>query len=175
MAFAQSVVATIAAAILVSAGIAKLAAPSGLQRTLAQVGIPVGPLRRGGGLLGLVEVATALLVCVTAGILAATLLVVLGSIFALLGAYALLTGSNVPCNCFATVRSESRLGLRQILWLPAWLVAAGAVAFADPVSLSSGFIQFNLAVALSFAVYAVALRPLVAEARVMNAMARPHL
>ncbi|MFI6496712.1 MauE/DoxX family redox-associated membrane protein [Nonomuraea typhae] len=110
------------AGVLLYSGSQKLAAPRAFRATVIALGMPK-PRIVAAALPGL-EIITALVLALPrAQPVGAALLVILGLAFAGAGVLAKARRTTVTCACFGQARS-SRLGIRQLVYLPGWLGAA---------------------------------------------------
>jgi hypothetical protein len=157
LAWTSEVVACGAAAVLWWTGAQKLVQPSPLSETLSSLFPRLEPdsSSRMARVVGLLEVCGAVCTSALGGLVGAGALVVLGTIFAAIGIYALRTGKHVSCNCFGVSRKSHKLGLRQVVSLPAWWVAAAASGWMNPPSDRS---VVRLAVSVSAAATFASLR-----------------
>lgn len=116
-----AVAAAAAAALLLNAGLAKLASPDRLRQAVLEL-LPQAGRRLGSTLVrgfGLAESAAAVgLLVAPARLAAAVAAAVLGVSFAALGVLGLVRGSNLPCGCFGAA------GQHPLGWPSVWLGAA---------------------------------------------------
>ena len=126
-----SLVSTIAAlpsgAILV-AGTGKLVSRTTFQRTLVRLELPVRLTAPLSWLLPIAEIAVGIVMVPLGGPIAATGLLLLGTLFAAAGSLAVAGHVDVECNCWGMTGRGSSLGWKQVVHLPLWI--AGAVYFA---------------------------------------------
>lgn len=130
------VLAGLAAVVLLLAAASKLRPDPAVAATIRALGLgsPVLPAPRIGYVVGVAELLAFLGVTLARSWTSAVLLAGLGLAFAGAGGYARWRGLDLVCGCFElrpTLRSErldarSRLGMRQVFALPAWLAAAAA-------------------------------------------------
>lgn len=123
----EQAVRIVTALVLLQAGAAKLATPRSLRGTLDALGVPAVPLVAA-AVPGLEIVTAAGLLLAPSHLFTPILVAGLGTVFAAAALRAILTQSVVSCACFGTI--EARLGVRQIVLLPAWLGVAGMCLFA---------------------------------------------
>lgn len=108
------------ASIFLVAGLGKAAGFSGFQETVRGLGFGAGSARALGTLLISVELSTAVSLVAMPGRVAPRLVALgLAISFALVGAFAIATSRNLPCNCIGALGSSS-LGWRQLALLPIW-------------------------------------------------------
>ncbi|HEY7432462.1 MAG TPA: MauE/DoxX family redox-associated membrane protein [Streptosporangiaceae bacterium] len=116
-----AVAAASAAALLLNAGLAKVASPGRLRQAILEL-LPLAGDRLGTVLVrgfGLAESAAALgLLIAPARLAAAAATAALGVSFAALGVLGLVRGSNLPCGCFGAA------GQHPLGWPSVWLGAA---------------------------------------------------
>ncbi|GII21649.1 MauE/DoxX family redox-associated membrane protein [Planosporangium mesophilum] len=113
------------AALLVWAAAEKLRARREFSATLTAIRLPSWLSAAGVYLVPIAELVVAAGLIVVPGQAWPRIGVfVLGLVFAAAGVLALRTGESVRCSCLG-VTHDGRLGARQILLLPAWIVAAG--------------------------------------------------
>ena len=116
--------AVVLSTVFLFAGLGKLRRPADLEQTLDVLFPRWGNRRRLVQWFGVLEMSTGAMIALMPSsrvTLAATLS--LGTIFALVGAFAWHAGLDVQCACFGT-GSSGRLGLRQVFVWPAWAVLA---------------------------------------------------
>jgi hypothetical protein len=119
--WALALAAAAAAALLLNAGLAKLASPGQLRGALSEL-LPVAGRRPGNALVrgfGVAESAAAAgLLVAPARLPAAVAAAVLGVSFAALGVLGVVRGTSRPCGCFGAA------GQRPLGWANVWLGAA---------------------------------------------------
>lgn len=154
------IAALLGAAVLLYAGMSKVAAPRSFLKTLEAIGIPYPQvvLR----LVPAIEVAAAagLLVQPRSAVTAA-LVCALGMAFAAAGLIASRRRLNVACACFGR-SSAGRLGIRQVLWLPAFVMV---VLAAQQTSLDGPWTGPPAFCALALAIGAASCPALIREIR----------
>lgn len=124
----------ITAALLIFAGVEKLAVPGNIRRTLSALGfsrcwtmnVSVG--------LALTEVTLGGILLWARGWFVAAVLAILGCSFAAAGLAALRQDDPIECNCLGT--KAGKLGMQQVALLPVWLAVAAACALVDTSNLN---------------------------------------
>lgn len=157
-----------AATVLAVAAAAKLGAPRGLRATLAELGVPGAEVVRWLVPAAELAVAVALVSAPAAPATRATVLAV-GLAFAGAGARALVRGARVTCACFGGGRGAP-LGVRQLVALPVWALAALLPArAATPLAGSEGLVVLAGAVVAVAAARAVVVSGWAREGRAFRA------
>ena len=129
---------------LLLASLGKLLAPAGTIASVRALGVPASISSLFVGALVGYELFLALLIVLIPGSAAGAMALAFGIALSGLGAYALLSGRNITCNCFGSAIGHARLGWAQIVPLPLW-TAAAALSFAGYPALSVSARVFLLA------------------------------
>lgn len=129
-------VAVLGSALLLLAASTKLAAPrSALLEPLSALGVPAAWAARLTVPLGLAELGAAAAAVFERGVLATSLVSLLGTLFLGAGLVSLSRGLDVACHCLGSGRG--RLGWHQVAMFPFWLMVAG-LPFVPGFSQASG-------------------------------------
>lgn len=113
-----------AGSLLLYVGAAKLARPAPIRLTISQLGLSDRSTVALAAALGLIELVGGFMVLGVRGGISALWVAGLGISFGGIGAWAALTGRSIECNCFGSPTSGSRLGWRQVAYLPFWAITA---------------------------------------------------
>ncbi len=112
-------------AVLISGAVSKLLPNAHLVTTLRALGLPDGRPKLSHVVfsLGCVELAAFIGLALYRTWVSGAVVLMLGTSFALAGAYALRRALDLPCSCFG-ISTNSRLGKTQLAALPVWIVVA---------------------------------------------------